>query len=633
MDLGPLLPGGLTESTRSEVEMESCSESMAPGAWAGSTTANVNKFKNDAHPKDGFAVMNELRKQESLCDVTLVAEGRQFPVHKIVVVSSSPYFRAMFNGTMAESSKEHVNLAGVQAPALNQLIEYIYSGEVEVTEDNVQSLLPAANLLQLSWVRDSCCRFLQSHLHPSNCLGIRTFADIHSCSDLLLASTTFTEENFADVVKGDEFLNLSDSEVCALISSDQLSVGTEEKVFEAAMAWVMSDVAERKKHLRALLENVRLPLLSKEYLIEMNQENELIKEGDKDCKDLIIEALTYHLMPMELKAKQVGGSARTRPRIPMGLSKVLIIVGGQAPKAIKKVEAYDFKNECWDRLTDMTARRCRAGVASYKGYIWAVGGFNGSQRVRTVDIFDPVKGEWNPGPPMDARRSTLGAAVLNNNLYAVGGFDGASGLDTAEVYSEKKDRWCRIADMTTRRSSVGVGVVGSFLYAVGGYDGAQRQCLSSVEKYDPDANEWSKVAEMTTRRSGAGVGVVDGLLYAVGGHDGPKVRKSAEVFNPQCNKWTQIADMLNRRRNAGVASVNGFVYVVGGDDGTTNLNSVEFYNPQTDTWSWLVTTMEVERSYAGVAVIDNPKVLELGSSRRFEKSSEAEADCENERFN
>jgi len=119
--------------------------------------------------------MNELRKQGSLCDVTLVAEGRQFPVHKVVLVSSSPYFRAMFNGTMSESSQELVNLPAVQSSALRQLIEYIYSGEVEVTEENVQSLLPAANLLQLSWVRDSCCRFLQSHLHPSNCLGIRSF--------------------------------------------------------------------------------------------------------------------------------------------------------------------------------------------------------------------------------------------------------------------------------------------------------------------------------------------------------------------------------------------------------------------------------------------------------------------------
>ena len=45
--------------------------------------------------------------------------------------------------------------------------------QVDVTEDNVQVLLPAANLLQLTDVRDAACEFLQSQLHPTNCLGIR----------------------------------------------------------------------------------------------------------------------------------------------------------------------------------------------------------------------------------------------------------------------------------------------------------------------------------------------------------------------------------------------------------------------------------------------------------------------------
>ena len=39
-----------------------------------------------------------------------------------------------------------------------------------------QILLPASNLLQLGDVRDACCEFLQSHLHPTNCLGTCTGA-------------------------------------------------------------------------------------------------------------------------------------------------------------------------------------------------------------------------------------------------------------------------------------------------------------------------------------------------------------------------------------------------------------------------------------------------------------------------
>ena len=59
-----------------------------------------------------------------------------------------------------------------------------------------QTLLPAANLLQLVKVRDACCEFLQGQLHPSNCLGIRAFADLHSCTELLQASQSYTEQHF-----------------------------------------------------------------------------------------------------------------------------------------------------------------------------------------------------------------------------------------------------------------------------------------------------------------------------------------------------------------------------------------------------------------------------------------------------
>ncbi len=59
-----------------------------------------------------------------------------------------------------------------------------------------QTLLPAANLLQLVEVRDACCDFLQSQLHPSNCLGIRAFADLHACQELLHYSQSYIEQHF-----------------------------------------------------------------------------------------------------------------------------------------------------------------------------------------------------------------------------------------------------------------------------------------------------------------------------------------------------------------------------------------------------------------------------------------------------
>ena len=54
---------------------------------------------------------------------------------------------------------------------------------------------------------------------------------------------------------------------------------------------------------------------------------------------------------------------------------------------------------------------------------------------RTVERLDLDQGRWVLMEPMLSRRSTLGVAVLKGFLYAVGGFDGTNGLDTVEKYN------------------------------------------------------------------------------------------------------------------------------------------------------------------------------------------------------
>ena len=116
------------------------------------------------------------------------------------------------------------------------------------------------------------------------------------------------------------------------------------------------------------------------------------------------------------------------------LCQILIVIGGQAPKAIRTVEGLDFKEEKWYPLAEMPSRRCRCGVAVLNGLVYAVGGFNGSLRVRTVEVYDPGRDMWTSVPSMEARRSTLGVAVLNGLIYAVGGFDGSSGETYANIF-------------------------------------------------------------------------------------------------------------------------------------------------------------------------------------------------------
>ncbi|XP_055303872.1 ring canal kelch homolog isoform X2 [Sitodiplosis mosellana] len=587
----------------SQNSLDESSQNKLPRSSKDKTTGT---YQNDEHTFKCFKAMNEMRKGNLFCDVTLIAENMEIPAHKMVLASCSPYFYAMFSGSdFEESHQDKITVQGVDFRALQLLVEYVYTSYVDVNEDNVQTLLTAANLLQLTDVRDACCDYLQTQLDPSNCLGIRDFADIHGCVDLLNYANTYIEQHFSEVIQYDEFLNLTSEQLLSLVKSDHLTVASEEKVYESVISWIQFDAQERRSYLPKLLEHVRLPLVSQDYLMSRVENEPLLKE-DLLCKDFIIEALKFHLLKGDAK-NTLTKTIRTIPRQPIGQPKVLLVIGGQAPKAIRSVECYDLREEQWYAAAEMPSRRCRAGLAVLNDKVYAVGGFNGSLRVRTVDVYDPMNDIWSTSCSMEARRSTLGVAVLNGLIFAVGGFDGATGLETAEVFDPKMGRWAMIASMSARRSSVGVGVIHNQLYAVGGYDGSCRQCLNSVERYNGlETNTWTKIADMNARRSGAGVGVVDNILFAIGGHDGPLVRKSCEKYNAELDSWSPIADMTYRRRNAGVICHDGLLYVVGGDDGTSNLSNVEVYDPKNDVWRILPASMGIGRSYAGVCIVDKP---------------------------
>ena len=82
---------------------------------------------------------------------------------------------------------------------MGQLIDYCYTSAVEVTEENVQALLAAADQLQLPWVLEVSCEFLQHRLEPSNCLSIAYLAETHSCPSLQVAAEAVALHNFSEV--------------------------------------------------------------------------------------------------------------------------------------------------------------------------------------------------------------------------------------------------------------------------------------------------------------------------------------------------------------------------------------------------------------------------------------------------
>jgi kelch-like protein 2/3 len=59
--------------------------------------------------------------------------------------------------------------------------------------------------------------------------------------------------------------------------------------------WIRYDLDDRKDSLAELMAHVRLPLVSKDYLVQRVDDEPLIKES-VGCKDFLIEAFKYHLV-------------------------------------------------------------------------------------------------------------------------------------------------------------------------------------------------------------------------------------------------------------------------------------------------------------------------------------------------
>ncbi|KAM6972696.1 kelch-like protein 5 isoform 2-T3 [Aplochiton taeniatus] len=536
-----------------------------------------------SHADLTFGKMEGYLRTRQLCDVTLVAGERRIPAHRLVLSSVSDYFAAMFTSDVREAKQEEVKMEGVDPDALWVLVQYAYTGRLELREDTIESLLSASCLLQLSSVVQACCSFLVKQLHPSNCLGIRSYADAQGCIQLQDAAHTYTMEHFVEVVGGQEFLLLPLEEMERLLSSDDMNVPDEETVITALLSWARHDGPARQPHLPSLLAHIRLPLLQPQFLADL-ESNALLRDS-VECQRLLMEGMKYHLLPQRRPLLQ---SPRTRPR--KATVGVLFAVGGMdATKGATSIEQYCLRRDAWRQVATMSGRRLQFGVGVLEGRLYVVGGRDGLKTLNTVECYNPHSKSWSVMPPMSTHRHGLGVAVLEGPMYAVGGHDGWSYLSTVERWDPQARQWSFIASMATPRSTVGVAVLNGKLYAVGGRDGSS--CLRSVECFDPHTNRWSNCAPMAKRRGGVGVATWNGFLYAIGGHDAPasslasRLSDCVERYDPQTDAWTAVAPMSISRDAVGVCLLGDRLYAVGGYDGQVYLNAVETYDPQTNEWT------------------------------------------------
>ncbi len=86
--------------------------------------------------------------------------------------------------------------------------------------------------------------------------------------------------------------------------------------------------------------------------------------------------------------------------------------------------------------------------------------------VRILFRYDPDLDRWQKIANMNSRRIGVGLTCVNRLLFAVGGFDGQNRLASVEMYDPESDEWKNVAPMKTTRS--GAGKLSRWLHRISG---------------------------------------------------------------------------------------------------------------------------------------------------------------------
>ena len=105
-----------------------------------------NDFSSNVHKS-----FQNLRKEEDFYDITLVGDdSKHVTAHKLVLASSSEYFKNVFsNNKKYFQSHAMICLEGLKQNDLNNVLDYIYHGEIQIYQHDLDRFLGIAERLKL----------------------------------------------------------------------------------------------------------------------------------------------------------------------------------------------------------------------------------------------------------------------------------------------------------------------------------------------------------------------------------------------------------------------------------------------------------------------------------------------------
>ncbi|XP_063590001.1 influenza virus NS1A-binding protein homolog B-like [Penaeus indicus] len=611
--------------------------------------------------------LNQLRKSRHFCDVVLQVGSSEIHAHRSVLACASPYFFELFTAEDEHKSAREGRLlyklnGGFDRDSIERLVNYAYTGCLEVPDPQVKAVFIASRRLKMENVTNACGEHLVANLSPETCLGIRAINGIAANAAFAERVDEYIQQQPDLVEVTRDALGVPKLQVTVIHKTQDEAAITGRALCNLVLEWLKKQLAE---------EEIQLDLLKeKKHMLYLNMDNSLhdcteIQSGDLNDSEMVqdYKKMSRKLSQTNIKARRKSTTPQpSKPRLllysrsisdkddseqdsdwkviayshvsetswlaivtlkgsvavlsvqqKMGSSSPTNTPMTSRPASMEKVDYYTV-------IPHMSSPKCASGTGNLNGRLLVCGGYDRGECLRAVEAYNPQNNTWTAQPYMRQGRGRFDLTVLNGKAYAIGGCDGTRELNNVEVLEEHSTKWTSVAPLPLARSNTGVCSVDGKVYCIGGWNG--QYGIKQCDMYDPAADKWQTIASLHIGRYQAGVASLGGKVYAAGGCDSWNCLNSVEVYDPVLDTWRFVAPMTTPRRGCGAEVFKGKLYVIGGSDGTQSLCSTEIYDPETNTWM-PGPPMTTCRANVGVAVV-NDKLYAVGgfSGKNFLNSTE-----------
>ncbi|KAG5265878.1 hypothetical protein AALO_G00247330 [Alosa alosa] len=544
------------------------------------------EFTDPWHPKEMLKELNQQRRAKEFTDLKIIVEGKEFEVHQNVLASCSLYFKDMVKRLSGESrsgEKLRLIMSNISADVLELLLEFVYTGSLIIHSANAKTLLEAANKFQFNTFCKVCVSFLEKQLTASNCLGVLAMAEAMQCTELHNMAKAFALQNFPEVASQDEILSVSKDDLVSYMSNDSLNTKAEELVYETVIKWIRKDPSSRVQHLSELLAVVRLPFIHPSYLLNVVDNEELIKSSEA-CRDLVNEAKRYHMLP---HARQEMQTPRTRPRLSAGVAEVIVLVGGRQVigmnhRSLTAVTCFNPQNNKWYPLASLPFYdREFFSVISAGDNIYLSGGMESGVPLSDVWCYMSLLDNWNLVSRMTVPRCRHNSVVYDGKLYTIGGLGGTGNLDNVERYDTITNQWETVSPLPKPVHSAAATVCGGKIYVFGGVNEAGRSA-GVLQSYMPQTNTWSFIESPMIDNKYAPAVTLNGFIFILGG----AYARATTIYDPEKGNIKAGPNMNHSRQFCSAAILDGKIFATGGivsSEGPA-LSNMEAFDPCANAW-------------------------------------------------